>query len=61
MTRDIVVVTGTHQSTFAKEVLDAVRELESYDYTVEVKYSTTEGKYDGSVVFSAMLHAYDAE
>jgi GH43 family beta-xylosidase len=60
MTKDVVVVSDTNQHTFTRKVFKTVQELESYGYTVEIKFSTAEGRHD-VIQFSALLHAYETE
>jgi hypothetical protein len=60
MTKDLVVVTDDQQSRFARKVFDTVKSFENEGYDVEIKYSTSEGKYD-QLMHSAMIIAYEAE
>jgi len=64
MTKDILIVTGTDQTRFAREVFQVVNGQERQGYTCEIKFSTSEqdahyGRDKTS--FSALIHVYETE
>jgi hypothetical protein len=60
MTKDVLLITETSHSLFARKVFNAMQEAESSGYKVEVKFSTAEGRFD-VIRFSALLRVYAVE
>ena len=58
MTQDFVLISDSSKMTFTRDLLRAVRDIESRGLICDIKFSTAEGTGSYNTVFSALIQAY---
>lgn len=58
MTQDFVLISDSSKMAFTRDLLKAVKNLESKGFICEIKFSTAEGTGSYNTVFSALIQAY---